>query len=123
MGWGTADCERRRPASPAEGLIDITSQPVGAAVRLDDAAGKLLGSTPLRAVRLSRGRHTLWFSLEEYRQLSGSTARIPPLPKNYDVEKKGRYSAGTFSHPKAARKPSKKRQTAKLPVEIPEDPD
>jgi hypothetical protein len=38
--------------------------------------------------------------LEEYRQLSGSTARIPPLPKNYDVEKKGRYSAGTFSHPK-----------------------
>jgi hypothetical protein len=38
--------------------------------------------------------------LEEYRQLSGSTARIPPLPKNYDVEKKGRYSAVTFSHPK-----------------------
>jgi len=33
--------------------------------------------------------------LEEYRQLSGSTARIPPLPKNYDVENKGRYSAGT----------------------------
>jgi hypothetical protein len=41
--------------------------------------------------------------LEEYRRLSGSTARIPPLPKNYDVEKKGRYSAGTFSHPKAAK--------------------
>jgi hypothetical protein len=59
--------------------------------------------------------------LEEYRQLSGSTARIPPLPKNYDVEKKGRYSAGTFSHPKAGRKPSKKRQTAKLPTEVPED--
>jgi hypothetical protein len=39
--------------------------------------------------------------LEEYRQLSGSAARIPPLPKNYGVEKKGRYSAGTFSHPKA----------------------
>jgi hypothetical protein len=46
--------------------------------------------------------------LEEYRQLGGAGARIPPLPKNYDVEKKGRYSAGTFSHPKAARKTSKK---------------
>jgi DNA/RNA endonuclease YhcR with UshA esterase domain len=61
--------------------------------------------------------------LEEYRQLSGSTARIPPLPKNYDVEKKGRYSAGTFSHPKAGKKASKKRQTAKLPIEVPEDSD
>jgi hypothetical protein len=61
--------------------------------------------------------------LEEYRQLSGSAARIPPLPKNYDVEKKGRYSAGTFSHPKAGKQASKKRQSAKLPIEIPEDSD
>jgi len=61
--------------------------------------------------------------LEEYRQLNGSTVRIPPLPKNYDVEKKGRYSAGTFSHPKAKRKASKKRQPANLPIEIPEDSD
>jgi hypothetical protein len=59
--------------------------------------------------------------LEEYRQLSGSTARIPPLPKNYDVENKGRYSAGTFSHPKAGKPPSKKRKTAKVPIEVPED--
>ena len=60
--------------------------------------------------------------LEEYRQLSGSTAKISPLPKNY-VEKEGRYSAGTFSHPKAGKTPSKKRQTAKLPIDIPEDSD
>jgi hypothetical protein len=59
--------------------------------------------------------------LEEYRQLSGSTARIPPLPKNYDVENKGRYSAGTFSHPKAGKQPSKKRKPAKLPIDVPED--
>jgi hypothetical protein len=51
--------------------------------------------------------------LEEYRQLSGSTARIPPLPKNYDVEKKGRYSAGTFSHPKAGKKPSNREKALK----------
>jgi len=44
------------------------------------------------------------FILEEYRQLDVRGRRIPPLPKNYDVEKKGRYSAGTFSHPKAKRK-------------------
>ena len=58
--------------------------------------------------------------LEEYRQLSGSTARIPPLPKNYDVENKGRYSAGTSpkkpeSHLRRRGKPQK------LPIEVPED--
>ena len=60
--------------------------------------------------------------LEEYRQLSGSGARIPPLPKNYDVEKKGRYSAGTFSHPKSKRKTSK-RQPAEIVTQAPEDPE
>jgi hypothetical protein len=60
--------------------------------------------------------------LEEYRQLGGAGARIPPLPKNYDVEKKGRYSAGTFSHPKAARKPSKK-EPADIMTQAPEDPE
>ena len=61
--------------------------------------------------------------LEEYRQLGGSGAKIPPLPKNYDVEKKGRCSAGTFSHLKAGKTASKKRQTAKMPIEVPEDSD
>ncbi len=60
--------------------------------------------------------------LEEYRQLGGAGARIPPLPKNYDVEKKGRYSAGTFSHPKAKRKTSKK-QPPDLVTQAPEDPE
>ncbi len=59
--------------------------------------------------------------LEEYRQLSGAGARIPPLPKNYDVEKKGRYSAGTFSHPKSKRKTTK-RQPAEVVTQEPEDP-
>jgi hypothetical protein len=60
--------------------------------------------------------------LQEYRQLSGPGARIPPLPKNYDVEKKGRYSAGTFSHPKAKRKTSKK-QPADIVTQEPQDPE
>jgi hypothetical protein len=58
--------------------------------------------------------------LEEYRQLGGAGARIPPLPKDYDVEKKGKYSAGTFSHPKAARKTSKK-QPPDIVTQSPED--
>ena len=59
--------------------------------------------------------------LEELRQLGGGAAGIPKLPKDYDVERKGKYSAGTFSLPKPANTPAKKRQTPKLPVEV--DPD
>ena len=59
--------------------------------------------------------------LDHVRQLSGEAALIPPLPKNYDVEKTGHYSAGTFSHPKAKQSTSKKKQPATMPVEIPED--
>jgi hypothetical protein len=59
--------------------------------------------------------------LQEARQLGGAGVSIPPLPKNYDVEKHGHFSAGKFSHPKAKRKTSKKRERAKLPIEVPED--
>jgi hypothetical protein len=59
--------------------------------------------------------------LQEYRQLGGAGVRIPPLPRNYDVENRGRYSAGIFSHPKAGRKTSKKRQTPTSPAQLPDD--
>jgi hypothetical protein len=55
-------------------------------------------------------------------QLGGSASRIPPLPKNYDVEQRGRYSAGIFSHPKTY-STTKKRQPAKLPINVPQDPE
>jgi hypothetical protein len=45
--------------------------------------------------------------LERAGQLAGDAGRIPALPKNYDVEKKGRYSAGRLSHPKTARRTKK----------------
>jgi len=61
--------------------------------------------------------------LEQLRQLGGDALGIPPLPKNYDVENKGHYSAGTFSLPKPAYKTSKKRQAAKIPIDIPPDSD
>lgn len=55
-------------------------------------------------------------------QLRGDAVSIPPLPKAYDVEKKGHYSAGILIHPKSYTTTSK-RQTAKLPIEIPNDPE
>lgn len=61
--------------------------------------------------------------LEQARQLGGDGLRIPPLPKNYDVERKGHYSAGRFSLPKPAYATHKKKQPAKMPVDIPLDPD
>lgn len=60
--------------------------------------------------------------LERFRQLGGAGARIPRLPKNYDVENKGHYSAGTFSLPQPKHPAAKKKQLATMPVEIvPED--
>jgi hypothetical protein len=55
--------------------------------------------------------------LKDARQLKGDAARIPPLPKGYDVEKKGRYSAGRFKHPKATRQPAPKPQGRPIQTE------
>ena len=49
--------------------------------------------------------------LKDSRQLRGEAARIPPLPKKFDVENKGRYSAGKMSHPKTSHRKAPKRQT------------
>ena len=59
--------------------------------------------------------------VSELRQLGGEGAKIPKLPKDYDVERKGKYSAGSFSLPKPAHVAAKKRQTPTLPAEIPEE--
>ena len=57
--------------------------------------------------------------VSQLRQLGGEGARIPKLPKDYDVEKKGKYSAGSFSLPKPPYTTSKKRQPATIPAQIP----
>jgi hypothetical protein len=59
--------------------------------------------------------------LQDSRQLTGDSARIPRLPKNYDVENKGHYSAGKFSLPRPKRAKTQKKQLPKLPVELPDD--
>src|SRR5215475_11500819 len=56
------------------------------------------------AVKLYDGRAEI--ILSRISQISGGAAMIPPLPKNYDVENRGHYSAGKL-------RPSKKLKTAK----------
>ncbi len=57
--------------------------------------------------------------LNDLRQLKGDGVKLPPLPKTYDVERKGRYSAGIFSHAKPARQKAPKRQTKPVPQNDP----
>jgi hypothetical protein len=59
--------------------------------------------------------------VQEYRQLAGDGARIPPLPKNYDVEQRGHYSAGNIRRPKRPRTVYPKKHPAKMPLDVPLD--
>ncbi|HZQ21522.1 MAG TPA: hypothetical protein VFA89_01870 [Terriglobales bacterium] len=58
--------------------------------------------------------------LERAGQLSGEAAKIPALPKGYDVEQKGRYSAGQFSYPHSSPKKRQKKQQPPIVTEEPE---
>jgi hypothetical protein len=58
------------------------------------------------AVKLYDGRSEI--ILKRISQLTGGAALIPPLPKNYDVEKQGHYSAGRL-HPSKKLKPTKQK--------------
>lgn len=54
--------------------------------------------------------------VSEARQVKGANIHLPPVPKDYDVERKGRFSAGTFrpSKHKARPKPRKKRNSGPI---------
>lgn len=54
------------------------------------------------AVKLYDGRAEI--ILNRISQITGGAAMIPPLPKNYDVENRGHYSAG---HVRPSKKPAK----------------
>ena len=58
--------------------------------------------------------------LENARQLGGEGVRLGPLPKSFDVEEKGHFSAGKFRASKR-HTTRKKKQSATLPIEVPED--
>ncbi len=53
--------------------------------------------------------------LEDPAQLSGPVTKLPPLPKNYDVENQGKYSPGQYNTPKKP-DPGKKSPDAAPPV-------
>lgn len=57
--------------------------------------------------------------LRRHTQLRGEAARLPPIPRDYDVEKRGRYSAGKFSFPDSSGKPARKKQSPSVPIEDP----
>lgn len=55
-------------------------------------------------------------------QLRGDAARIPPLPKEYDVERHGKYSPGSISRPRRARSTPRKKQPPPVSLEDPSSP-
>jgi hypothetical protein len=72
-------------------------------------------------VKLYDGRAEI--ILNDLRQLKGDGVKLPPLPKTYDVERKGRYSAGIFSHAKPARQKTPRRQKKPVPQNDPSETD
>jgi hypothetical protein len=59
--------------------------------------------------------------LENSKQLGGEAPpRLPPMPKSFDVEERGHFSAGQ-SRPPHISKTHKKKGTPTLPAEIPDD--
>jgi hypothetical protein len=58
--------------------------------------------------------------LHSSKQLSGDAVALPPLPKNFDVEQRGHFSAGQF-RPRHSRSTRKKKGRPTLPADIPDD--
>ena len=58
--------------------------------------------------------------LEKRSQLSGGVGNLPPMPKNFDVEERGHFSAGNSHRPHVS-KTHKKKGIPTLPAEIPDD--
>jgi len=68
--------------------------------------------------------------LRDRRQLRGESAKLPPVPKDYDASRHGRYRAGAFSSSKSSQKPAKAKpppatrnpSDAETPAEEPAQP-
>jgi len=55
--------------------------------------------------------------LKHSRQLRGESAKLPAVPKDFDVQRKGHYSAGKFKSPKPQKQPRTTKKPADKPVE------
>jgi len=72
-------------------------------------------------VKLYKGQAEI--ILSDSRQLKGEAAKLPALPKNYDVENQGKYSAGQFKSPTAPKISHKKKPKDKIDTTNAEEPD
>ncbi len=61
--------------------------------------------------------------LSRLSQLHGDAAHIPSLPKEYDVERHGKYSPGTFRYPKQAKSASRKKGSPPVALQDPSLPE
>jgi DNA/RNA endonuclease YhcR with UshA esterase domain len=59
--------------------------------------------------------------LRHAQQLGESAAMLPSIPRDYDVERRGHYSAGTF-HARKPKRARHKRQGPPISIEDPEEP-
>ena len=61
--------------------------------------------------------------LRRVNRLRGDATHIPALPKDYDVERHGQFSAGKFSYPKKAKSTPRKKQAPPVSLEDSSLPD
>ncbi len=59
--------------------------------------------------------------LQNVGQLGGEIRKLPPVPREFDVEQQGKFSAGTF-HAAKARKASHRKATLPTTVDMEQDP-
>jgi len=59
--------------------------------------------------------------LRRPQQLGKDVALVPPLPKDYDVEKRGKYSPGKFKYPKQQKKSPRHPRGRGIDVEDPSE--
>jgi hypothetical protein len=71
-------------------------------------------------VKLYQGRAEI--ILSRISQVSGGAALLPPLPKDYDVENRGRYSAGQLHSKKLKAAKPTPNSTATFGYDVEEDP-
>jgi RecG-like helicase len=59
--------------------------------------------------------------LNDVRQLKGEATKLPPVPKSYDAENRGRYSAGRFKDAREKKTREKKPAHGPTTTEPPDD--
>jgi hypothetical protein len=59
--------------------------------------------------------------LESAKQLGNGLLRLSPLPKSFDVEQRGHFSAGSSRRPRRSRSSRKKKGIPILPADLPDD--